>query len=333
MKHFDVKFFVSSDNCCFLSESAYVFGSSSFEDNYPSIPLPSSPFLSADWIALFSGSDKYSAIHFTVWDAQRCLFIQPLLYCKFIPFLPGFLGSYCIAPCMPYCSPVVDGPEESTFFSFFLNRVKKIFSGKVLYLEFRHFPIGNQFHQYFLESDFSAVDWCNVQCDLSVSDWESRLSKTKKKQIRRTLNGGAVVDFSPTEEMVCQYYRMQQRLYSKIHRPLPELQVFNALCSSPVGSVAVLRMNDDVLAGCSYFLFDQVLYFWYIASCDKAPANSYPAVTLYYSIMKHCAENGARRVDFMGGGSPKKNYGVRTFKLSLGGECINEYRYRKFLCL
>lgn len=332
MKHFDVKVFVSSDNC-FSSQSVYVFGSSSFEDNYPSIPLPSSPFLSADWIALFSGSDKYSAIHFTVWEAQQCLFIQPLLFCKFISFLPGFLGSYCIAPCMPYRNPVVEGLDERASFPFLLNRINKFFSGKVLYLEFRHFPIGNQYHLSFLESKFSAVDWCNVQCDLSVSDWDARFSKSKKKQVRRTLNSGAVVDFSPTEEMVSQYYRMQQRLYSKIHRPLPELKVFNALSSSPVGSVAVLRMNNEVLAGCSYFLFDKVLYFWYIASSDNAPANTYPDATLYYSIMKHCAEKGACKVDFMGGGSPKKNYGVRTFKLSLGGECVNEYRYRKLLCL
>ena len=49
--------------------------------------------------------------------------------------------------------------------------------------------------------------------------------------------------------------------------------------------------------------------------------------------MKKAADEGCIMADFMGGGNADRDYGVRKFKLSLGGEMVAEYRYKKYLCL
>ena len=327
-----IKTFVSSKNG-YLKNDTFVVDSPSFVENYPAHVVSSSPFSSLEWLRLFTISKKYVAVHVTVWDGKQCVLVQPLLICNYMPLLPHFFGSYCVAPCMPAFVDKSDDVDRVSAFQFLLDYLSQQLQRKVLYTEFRHFSIENIFHQCFRNVNFNSLNWCNVKCGISDVKFDVNISKSKRKQIRRTLNSGAVVDFSPSEDMIEQYYNIQKRLYNKIHRPLPELPVFKSLATSPLGLIAVMLVDNNVVGGCSCFVRDNAVCFWYIASEANMLGNIYSDATLYYSVMTHCAEKGITVADFLGGGSLEKDYGVRRFKLSLGGKLFAEYRYRKYMCL
>lgn len=316
-----------------LTQDDYILGSPRFAEKYPDNVIPTNPFMSVEWIKIFESSKKYQALHFTVWSGDKCLLLQPLFICRFKPFLPDALGSYCVALYAPWIVDDNDNFDKNILFSFLLNSLQNYLRHKILYIEFRHFSIDNIFHSCFTNCGFKSLNWCDVICNLKNCAFENDIIKTKRKQIKRTLNSGAYVDFAPTKRVLDCYYNFQHRLYSKIFRPLPELSVFNSLISSSIGSVAVIRNEDDVYGGCSYFIFDNILYFWYIASAKEVPNDVYPDAVLYYSLMKKAADEGCIKADFMGGGNADRDYGVRNFKLSLGGEMVAEYRYKKYLCL
>ncbi|MGM9794920.1 MAG: GNAT family N-acetyltransferase [Candidatus Aphodosoma sp.] len=317
----------------YLKNDTFVVDSPSFVENYPSHVVSSSPFSSLEWLRLFIISKKYVAVHVTVWDGKKCILVQPLLICNFMPSLPHSFGSYCVAPCMPAFVDKIDDVDRVSAFKLLLDYLSQQLQRKVLYTEFRHFSIDNMFHQCFRNVNFNSLNWCNVKCDISDEKLDVNISKSKRKQIRRTFNSGAMVVFSPSESMIEQYYNIQKRLYDKIRRPLPELPVFKSLATSLLGLVSVILVDNNVVGGCSCFIQDNVVYFWYIASDSMESKNIYSDATLYYSVMTHCAEKGMTVADFLGGGSIEKEYGVRRFKLSLGGKLFAEYRYRKYMCL
>ena len=82
------------------------------------------------------------------------------------------------------------------------------------------------------------------------------------------------------------------------------------------------------LIGCRvYLVYKDMIYDWY-AAIDKEYASFHPADILPWNGMLWAKENNIKIYDFAGAGSPKKDYGVREYKLRFGGALLNFGRYQ-----
>ena len=167
------------------------------------------------------------------------------------------------------------------------------------------------------------------------------MNKTKQRQLRQSLAAGVQIEHNPTDEQIVEWYALLKRLYRRIHRPLPSLQLFQRLNQSSIGKLIIITYQGRVISGSAMLVFKQnnsplstlntqFVYEYYRASTPDKLSGIYPSVVATWQELQFAADQGAL-FDFMGAGPQGKPYGVRDFKLTFGGELTKEYRYRKYL--
>jgi lipid II:glycine glycyltransferase (peptidoglycan interpeptide bridge formation enzyme) len=72
-----------------------------------------------------------------------------------------------------------------------------------------------------------------------------------------------------------------------------------------------------------------VIYEWYVCGTDGEIKDVYPSILATWAAMDYANQNNIPRFDFMGAGSPDKDYGVREFKSKFGGEEVEHGRFFK----
>lgn len=285
-----------------------------------------------DFMKVHENQDDTRSFVAAVFDDNELICYQPFMVQRFIKFLPRKLGSFAVARYEP-CVVGKSGYAATELFSMLLESLTGYLKSRSLYLEFRHYGEHNRYHDILINSGFKAVGWSNVIVDIeSGADVMKIIDKPKRRQVRSSVNAGALVDNSPSEERVAQFYVLLRRLYRKIRRPLPDLQIFQNMAMSGSAKFFIVVVNGKVLAGTVILLVDNMAFEYYrAAEQDKGSRDIYPSVLAVYSAMQWVADNGGGRFDFMGSGAWNKDSGIRRFKLTFGGQLVREYRYRKIL--
>ena len=164
------------------------------------------------------------------------------------------------------------------------------------------------------------------------------MKRDKRRQLKQSFEAGVEVVLEPTREQIVEWYGLLKRLYRRIHRPLPSVDVFLRLNKSGIGRVFVVMYRGRVISGNAMLFHSSSLtpnsplfYDWYRASVDVKIEGVYPSVVSTWQALQLVADMGGGRFDFMGAGPRNKEYGVRQFKLEFGGNLTEEYRYRKYL--
>ena len=296
---------------------------------------------------------------FSTLNSQLVL-VQPLTIHRYYRYLPGKFASYAVAWREPWRNPKMSDTEVQEAFVLLTQAIERYCRPRALYLEYRHFPDNNIYHDILscyckLEekkrtqskrrlSTFKFLPWYNIyrRFDSNV-DVIGQMNKTKQRQLRQSLAAGVQIEHNPTDEQIVEWYALLKRLYRRIHRPLPSLQLFQRLNQSSIGKLIIITYQGRVISGSAMLvskqnnsplspLTTQFVYEYYSASTSDKLSGIYPSVVATWQELQFAADQGAL-FDFMGAGPQGKPYGVRDFKLTFGGELTKEYRYRKYLLL
>ena len=297
------------------------------------------------------------------------LLLLPLTIHRYYRHLPGKFASYAVAWREPWRNPEISDIKAQEAFAFLSQAIEKYCRPRALYLEYRHFSEDNIYHDILINcppklekkrlikskcklstfnsqlfiangsktvgSTFKLFPWYNIYRKFDVgADVTKQMNKTKQRQLRQSLAAGVQIVHNPTDEQIAEWYTLLQRLYRRIHRPLPSCQLFLRLNQSSIGKLILITHQGKVISGSAMLVFKRnnshVVYEYYRASTPDKLQGIYPSVVATWQELQYAADQGAQ-FDFMGAGPQNKPYGVRDFKLTFGGELTKEYRYRKYL--
>ena len=214
-----------------------------------------------------------------------------------------------------------------------LRAVRKQLVGEAIYIECRNFNDYSRWKGAFEKAGFEYVPHLNFHVDTSsVEVVEANLGKSRKRDVRTTIREGVSVIEHPTDEQVCEYYKVLDNLYrTKVKTPLFPLSFFLALNKHKDGRLLLTEYKGKIIGGT--VCVEQVnkcVYEWFVCGEDGVYPHVYPSSYATYAGIKYAAEHGCARFDMMGAGTPDEAYGVRDFKARFGGK---EVEHGRFLCI
>ncbi len=199
---------------------------------------------------------------------------------------------------------------------------------RCVYIELRNFADYTAYKNIFNNEGFIYEPHYDILIDTSdhKAMW-GRLHESKRRKLSLLLdndckeqNGSGIVwREAETEADVRTFYTCLQMLYRrKIKRPLPSRHFFveawrqgvTVLVTEEQGSDGRRMINGGVLVP----VMETTAYEWYI--CGQIMST--------WAVMEWCNAHGVATLDTMGAGVPGVPYGVRDFKLQMGGT-LHEY--------
>jgi hypothetical protein len=298
-------------------------------------------FQTKEYMRLFEHEKGTKVVLFAVYSDFSLLLIQPLTIIRYYRHLPSKFASYAVAWREPWRAQNITDEEAVRAFELMSEAIVKYCRKRALYVEYRHFLEGNIYHPLLIS--YKVLPWCNIYRKFSAAEVvEQWMNKSKRKQLRQSFDSGVEVELNPSDKDIKDWYALLRKLYYRIHRPLPSVDLFLKLNESGIGRVFVVKYQGRVLSGSAILYFQskaensqfstlnsQLFYEWYRASIDDRIEGVYPSVVATWQAMQLVVDMGGGMFDFMGAGPRNKEYGVREFKLKFGGEITNEYRYRR----
>jgi lipid II:glycine glycyltransferase (peptidoglycan interpeptide bridge formation enzyme) len=154
------------------------------------------------------------------------------------------------------------------------------------------------------------------------------------RQIKSGLKNGASILEGNTETHVKAFYALLKQLYSTIRKPLPPIDFFirflHDFCEKEKGIYLLISFQGKIIGGIMcLFENKETIYEWYIGSNHNEYRKLYPGVLSTYAAIEYGKKNGFRYFDFMGAGQQNKEYTVRDFKLTFGGNLQETTRWQK----
>ncbi|HCM59957.1 MAG TPA: hypothetical protein DIS74_06225 [Bacteroidales bacterium] len=214
----------------------------------------------------------------------------------------------------------------------FLNSIAGRLKGRAVYLEIRNLHDYSRLAGFFDGNGFSRIPHLNYQVEItSVKETFSRLNQSRRRQVRKSLEGGAEVIVNPGSEEVMEFYAILRETYHRrVHKPLPDVEMFLRFHRTGPGVYLLIRYNGRIIGGIMCPVFGKnAIYEWYVAGEDGRHQGIYPSVLATWAAIEYGAMNGIGIFDFMGAGRPDEDYGVREFKSKFGGRQVEHGRFLK----
>ncbi len=246
--------------------------------------------------------------------------------------LKQFLSRRAIVNGGPLLAADITDEELAFLLSAMIERLKK----KAIFIETRNFNDYRRWKPVFEKCGFDYEQHYDVQVDTSSMEMiNSKLDRNRKRNIKKALDNGVVIDEKPSVEDLRQLYSMLEELYAtKVKTPLFPFEFFEKLSKIPSSQFFLARNTEDQLLGglICVELEHRAVYAWFACGDDNNYRPLSPSVMVNYAGVSYAAREGAPRFDFMGAGKPDDGgYGVRDFKLKFGGELLELGRYQ-FVC-
>jgi len=245
----------------------------------------------------------------------------------------GSIKSYFSRRAIVYGGPIFVPDITSDEISMLLTALVKEIENKVIYIEIRNFDDYNEYKNAFFKSNFKYVPHLNFH--LNITDEETlkkNMSKSKLRDIKRSLKEGAEIIEANNSNQITAYYEILHNLYlTKVKTPLPNEAFFQKLFNDKVAKFLLILYKDEIIGGVVIAtLRKNVLYEWFVCGKDQKYKNVFPSILSTWAAIEYANNNNIKYLDFMGAGSPDKDYGVREFKSKFGGELVEHGR---FLCI
>lgn len=213
-----------------------------------------------------------------------------------------------------------------------LLQLKDDLKKKAIYIELRNFNDYTRWRGILEECGFRYEPHYNVQVDTSsLESVNGKLDRNRRRNIKKAMDNGLVMESEPSAEDLQQYYAMLERLYrTKVKTPLYPFEFFEKLRQLPQARFFMSKSPDGELLGglVCVCLEGRAVYAWMACGDDQGHRELSPSVMANYAGIRYAAEKGFPRFDFMGAGKPDDGgYGVRDFKLKFGGELVEYGRY------
>lgn len=236
---------------------------------------------------------------------------------------------------------ILGGPLLSTNitkdeFDFLVKSIRDNLRKKVIFIEIRNFNDYSPWQSVYSQLGFAYESHYNILVDTSSMEViTEKLDRNRRRNIKKALDNGVVIDENPNMEDLKHYYLMLNKLYStKVKTPLFPYEFFERLklCKSSLFMMAK-NPNGELIGGLVCVVFDkQTVYAWMACGDDVNNRVLSPSVIVNYAGICYAAKHGIPRFDFMGAGKPDDGgYGVRDFKLKFGGELV-EFGRNIYVC-
>lgn len=226
-------------------------------------------------------------------------------------------------PFTDYCPPLIS--SETNFKDLQSNIIEFCRRKGLKYVEIRG---GNK---YFNGVQTSNFDY-NHSLNISISEVElnKNLSSNTKRNIKKSVREGVIVDISNSMSALEDFYQMNC-LTRKKHGLPPQPKaffenLFKYVLSPKKGFIAIGRFKDLSIAGAVYLLFGNKAIYKFGAS-NMEYQNLRANNLVMWEAIKYCKNNGFESFCF--GRTEPDNEGLRKFKLGWGTEeeVLNIYRY------
>jgi serine/alanine adding enzyme len=214
-----------------------------------------------------------------------------------------------------------------------LKNLRFEFRRKAIYIEFRNLKDLAKFKPDFENQGFTFVPHLNYLVSLQDNDsvWKN-LSKSRIRQIKKAEKNGVAYRVAENIQEVHQFYNLLSDLYkTRIKKPLPPVEFFESFYTRGIGIYLLTYVNGTMIGGMMCPIDRNTIYEWYVCGLDKEYEDFYPSVYVTYSAIDYGLKHQLKYFDFMGAGSPDKDYGVREFKARFGGELVGFGRYRAIM--
>lgn len=211
-----------------------------------------------------------------------------------------------------------------------LQRLREEVSKEAIYIEMRNFNDYSRWKDSFEVCGFAYRPHLNFHLDCSEESVIQRnMHESRRRQVRKGLASGAVIEEAKTEQEVRDFYRILEQLYRrKVKTPLFGLEFFLAFFRQGRGKYLLVKYEGKVIGGMMCpILESRTIYEWYVCGLDEPYREQHPSVLATYAAMQYAAEHGLPRFDFMGAGKPGEDYGVRAFKAQMGGKLVEHGRF------
>lgn len=239
-----------------------------------------------------------------------------------------FLSRRAIVIGGPLLADDITDEEVKTLLTALQTRLKR----KVIYIETRNLNDYNRWRSVFEECGFGYEPHYDVIVDTSsIEEVNSRLDRNRRRNIKKAVENGIVIDKNPSEEDLSTFYSLLGELYkTKVKTPLFPFDFFEKLREIPASLFCIAKDPEGKVVGGLVCVAQtgKAVYAWFACGDDMLYKKLSPSVMANYAGICHAAENGFAKFDFMGAGKPNDGgYGVRDFKLKFGGELIEPGRY------
>lgn len=211
-----------------------------------------------------------------------------------------------------------------------LKKSSKKLSRKSIYIEIRNY---NDYSSYKDSFEFNGYKYqSHLNFHLTTLDQETvfkNFNTSKRRQIKLSLNAGAIIEEAKNIDDINQFYYILKDLYkTKVRLPLFPIEFFVKLNSIENGKVLIVRLNGNIVGGIAVVMFNKkVVYEWFVCGDENIQKNFYSSVLATYAGIEFSIKSGCQRFDFMGAGKPDEGYGVRDFKSKFGGELVENGRF------
>jgi hypothetical protein len=228
----------------------------------------------------------------------------------------------------PLLSNEITDEELAFLLSALIKRLRK----KAIFIETRNFNDYTRWRSVFEQSGFDYEPHYDVQVDTTSMELvNSKLDRNRRRNIKKALDNGIVMDESPSADDLRQLYSMLEELYAtKVKTPLFPFEFFEKLSKIPSSWFFVAKNAEGQLLGglICVALEHRAMYAWLACGDDSSFKSLSPSVMVNYAGVSCAAREGMPRFDFMGAGKPDDGgYGVRDFKLKFGGDLVEYGRY------
>ena len=227
---------------------------------------------------------------------------------------------------------ISENPMAIDALSSVIESINQDLKKKAIYLESRNLVDFSKFQSIFEKNGWNYHKHLNFHVDCRDIDYmKKRMSKSKMRQINKSLSTGAEIIEGQNLEDIKSFYEILDNLYkTKVKTPLPDFEFFKHFYTSEIGKYFLIKYNGKIIGGIMCpILLDKVIYEWYVCGLDGEIKNIYPSILATWAAMDYASQKGISRFDFMGAGAPDKDYGVREFKSKFGGEQVEYGRFLK----
>lgn len=230
---------------------------------------------------------------------------------------------------------IIGGPivndHDLTIANSLIGSLVREYKSSSIFIEFRNLFETSFIKEIYLYHKFSFKRHLNYIISLDDPEQvKKRMSESRLRQIKSGLRSGAIIQEAKTIEEVKNFYRILKNLYDqKIKKPLVDFKFFEKFFETPLaGKIFIIKYHDKVIGGIVCPIYENsLIYEWYIGGMDLQFNKQYPSVLATFAPIDYGLKNKIANFDFMGAGSPERDYGVREFKSKFGGKQVEFGRY------
>lgn len=212
-----------------------------------------------------------------------------------------------------------------------LTYTKTYLSDKAIYIEIRNYKDFSNYKRVFQAAGYGYHPHFNIQVDTShVNTAFSRLSQSKKRQVRKAEKLGLSWHITKDYNDICAFYSLLESVYrEKVKTPLFPVSFFQEVSKNDNGRIFVVKLHDIVVGGMACIHWQgRTTYEYFVCANKKLDHKYFISVYITWKAIEYAAINQCYYFDFMGAGKPDAAYGVREFKSKFGGNLVEFGRFR-----